>query len=796
MLLYPGRLTPAIEELTRRILYILWDTGLDIGFSIRSVDETIALGGGDLNTLTSLLDRRFIYGNRALFDVLKERIKRDLLSERRLKNFIKSKLEENTLRHQKYGDSVYILEPNIKEGEGGLRDIHTAMWIVKARGTNGHDPVSLGLLSEDDRDSLTRAVDFLFWVRNELHFETGRKTDQLSFDHQERIAELLNYTDTEHFLAVELFMQQYYRYASDINHFSNLILSRSLNEGRKRRFFSRKRPVDDDFFIQDGLLSLRDRDLLRRDPHAILRAFEHFQSHGVGLSQSLKDSILDNLERVDKGFIESRDCAESFLRILRGRDVFRTLSEMHRLKFLERYIPEFGEITHRVQHDLYHIYTVDIHSLFSVRELERLRGEYREEFRLLSTIFDEVRKPEVLFLGVLLHDIGKARGKGHAQKGGEMAREIGRRLHLPEEDIELLSFLVTNHLLLADTAQYRDLHDEKLIVEFARKVGEIERLDLLYLLTFADIRAVGPEVWNQWKGALFQEIYFKALRVLERRTFEIEEAGPRIERIRKEVRDILREQGQYMDDVEEYFQLLPQRYFLSNSPEFIAEHIKVVRELKVRERPYIMKVRQDRDREYTEIIICTFDIHGLFSRITGVMAANSVDILGAQINTLRNGIALDILQVTTPFGDLIEDEWRLEKIEDDFSKVLSGRVRVEDLVGRKKPSILDMKKKPKVATRIHVDNSVSDHCTVLDIHAQNRIGLLYTITSVLSRLGVYIYVAKITTKGDEAADIFYVRDIFGQKIYNEEKLKRIVDSLYRAMDDGSQDSLREHNRAV
>ncbi len=780
LLVYKGRLTKGVEEFTQAMLYVLWDTGLDLGFAIRSVPECIQLAKDDLKTMTALLDLRYLTGDKALYDSLHKSIRKDLFNRTRTDSFIKDKIEETRQRHAKYGGSVYILEPNVKEGEGGLRDLHTAMWVLKAQNGKTVEPFSLGLIRERDKKALEESLDYILWVRNELHFGTGRKTDQLTFDHQERIAGLLGFKSSDKALAVEAFMQQYYRHASHLSHLSGLMLSRALHREKKTLHWPRKKArIDRNYYVSGGVLFAKSKDAILNEPAAAIKAFEYSQAFDVEIDQSVKDQILDGLDGAVEEFRTSRDVSDSFLKILRGRNVFRSLSDMHGLKFLERYMPEFGEISCRVQHDLYHVYTVDAHTLFAVREIERLRAQYKPDFPLLSTIFEEMPNPEVLYLAVLFHDIGKAQGKGHAEKGAAMVPGILKRLHMPEDDIALVKFLVRHHLLLADTAQYRDLHDERLIIDFAQKVGDIERLNLLYLLTFADVRAVGPDVWNQWKGALFQELYFKAVTVLERGTFEPEDSRERLLRIRERVEDILMPEGIGKSVVEGYFDLLPPRYFLSSSPEFIAGHIKIVREFG--NKPYVMKVRQDTFREYTEFIICTHDVHGLFSMITGVMAANGINILGAQINTLKNGVALDILQVTSPYGEFITDEARLRKIESDISDVITGRVQVETLVRKRKPSILDSKARPKVRTTVQIDNEVSDAYTVLDIHTQNRIGLLYDITSTLSKLGLYIFVAKISTKGDEAADIFYVKDIFGQKIYYNERLNEIADTIYRVL---------------
>lgn len=781
MLLYGKKLTPAIEDLTQQMLYVLWDTGLDLGFSIRSLSECIALAKDDLKTMTAVLDLRFIDGDEALFQALHSSARKHLFNKGRINDFVRDKVEETRQRHAKYGGSVYILEPNVKEGEGGLRDLHTAMWVVKAKSGKLLEPFSTSLITDQDRKTLESALDCLLWVRNELHFATGRKNDQLTFDHQERIASIFGFESNERALAVEQFMQKYYRDASNVNHYSNLILSRSLHTDDAKVFAWPKKKVriDKNYCIAGGLLALKEKGAPFDEPSAAIKAFEYSQAFNVEIHQSTKDAILNYLEGAGDEFRKSRDVSESFLKILKHKEVYRTLLEMQRLKFLEKYIPEFGEISCRVQHDLYHVYTVDAHTLFAVRELERLRGQYKADFSLLSTIFEEIPNPEILTLAVLFHDIGKAHGKGHAEKGAHIVPAICERLHLSEDDTNLIKFLVKNHLILADTAQYRDLHDENLVIEFAKKIGDIERLNLLYLLTFADVRAVGPDVWSQWKGALFQELYFKVLTVLERGTFEPEDAAMKLASIKERVFEALKPDCVDRYCVDEYFGLLPHRYFLSNRPETIAEHIKTLRDFTGK--PYVMTVRQDTFREYTEILICTHDVHGLFSMIAGVMAANAVNILGAQINTLRNGIVLDVLQVNSATGELITDEVKLKKIEHDLSEVITGRVKVAALVGKRRPSILDKKAKPTVRTSVEIDNEVSDAYTVIDIHAQNRIGLLYDITSTLSRLGLYIYIAKISTKGDDAADIFYVKDIFGQKIFYKERLKEMADLLHKAL---------------
>ncbi|MBI5682927.1 MAG: [protein-PII] uridylyltransferase [Deltaproteobacteria bacterium] len=784
MLLYPKKLLPFTEKLAERLLYILWDTGLDTGFSVRSLKECINLAKDDIKTKTAVLDARHLNGNTALFCEFLERLKKNVFNEKGASAFIKEKIEEGAIRKARYGGSVYLLEPNVKEGEGGLRDLHTALWVAKAK-YGVADIAGLtnnSILSTEEFSQLYESTDFLWRVRNELHFESNRKLDQLTFDHQTRIAKVFGFEDTKTSLGVEKFMQKYYLHASNINHFSSLIISRCLNgcsTDITGYVCEMEKEIDGDFRLCSNLLCVKDANLFQEKPYKILKAFELTCLYNMNMDNMTKELLLKNLNLIDSSFMASMQARQSFINILKSGRAYNALQEMHRLRFLGKLMPAFEEITCKVQHDMYHIYTIDTHSLFAVRELERLRAaEYKMEFFLLATIYEEVSRPELLTLGVLLHDIGKAKGRGHAEKGAEMIGSILGGMGFSEEDIELVAFLVKHHLILPDTAQGRDIHDEKLVINFAKTVGSIERLNLLYLLTFADVRAVGPEVWTQWKAALFQELYFKAMTVIERGEFEPESAVKRIPKIRDAVVTILTDEID-RTAVENYFQLLPHRYFLSNSPDVIAGHIRFVEGLG--EQLFTINIKHSTERHYTDVTICTLDMHGLFSKITGVMSANNINILGAQINTLKNGIVLDVLQVASPMGEIITDEAKWQKTKKDLADALTGAVYVDKLVAKIGTSILDKKPKPVVPAFVEIDNDVSDEFTVIDIHAQDRVGLLYSITSAMAKLGLYIYVSKITTKGNTASDIFYVKDIFGQKIYYSEKLKDIKETLLKAV---------------
>jgi [protein-PII] uridylyltransferase len=503
----------------------------------------------------------------------------------------------------------------------------------------------------------------------------------------------------------------------------------------------------------------------------------------VQLNVRVKGLIRKNLHLVNDKFRRNREVNQSFMNILRApKDVAETLRLMHHLEFLNCFIPEMEHIYCKVQHDIYHIYTVDIHTLFAVEEAEKmLNGASKEILPFPCEIAARIGKPELLILAVMFHDIGKGEGGGHAEKGAAMIPTIARRMGLSREDSERLEFLVRQHLLFAHISQRRDLNDENMIVQFARQMETSENLKMLLLLTIADVRAVGSEVWTTWKALLFQELYEKAFNVLERGEFHLEASSERVKAVIKKIIEMLEDEFPTAR-VREELKAMPVRLLLSNTLPAIAGHVRML--IGLEEAEVLMQLDHQAASGYSEFTICAQDMPGLFSRITGVMAANGVNILGAQINTSRNGKVLDILQVNSPQGMLITDPQRWQKVEAEMRLAIHGEVKVADLVGRRqRPTLLTSRPAPRFATRVEIDNEVSADYTVIDIYTHDKVGLLYLITSTLTRLGLYIGVSKISTKVDQVADVFYVRDIFGQKIMNADKLAEITTQLKTAIDE-------------
>lgn len=776
-----------VEEFAQRLLYFLWDLRLDVGYSVRTIADCVEMAAADTTVKTALIDCRLLTGHQPLFEALRKTVFSQILPKSS-DSFIKQKIAEMKKRREKYGDTIYLLEPNIKEGEGGLRDLQTALWVarVKFKFQDPHELIVKGILSEEELEVYHAALDHLWRLRNELHFHTRRKSDQLNFDLQVHLAAFLGYKDRGKVLAVEDFMRDYYRHAARVEHFASTLVSRCIwrDEGALKilGYFVR-RPVGDGCFVLKGELIIPDESVVEKNPAVLMRIFELAQKHGVTLNIRVKWLIRRSLHLINDKFRRSREVNQSFLNILRSeKGVTATLRLMHHLEFLNEYIPEFEHIYCKVQHDLYHIYTVDIHTLFAVEQAEQiLNGELAATLPLPCEVAKQIGKRELLLLAVLFHDIGKGEGGGHAEKGAAMIPTIARRMGLSREGSERLEFLVRQHLLFAHIAQRRDLSDEKMLLQFARQMGTSENLKMLYLLTVADVRAVGSDVWTSWKASLLNELYEKAFNILERGNFELEASSERARAIRRTVREMV-EYDIPATTAREELRAMPIRYLLSTPLTTIADHLRLL--VQMQQKDLVMQHRHEQENGYSIFTICTYDVPGLFAKITGVMAANGVNILGAQIFTSTKGKVLDILQVNSAQGLVITDETRWNKVEEDMTRVIHGESNVADLVEkRQRPTLLAAKEARRFPTRIEIDNVVSEDYTVIDIYTHDKVGLLYLITSTLTRLGLYIGVSKISTKVDQVADVFYVRDIFGHKILAEDKLGEITATLTQAIDD-------------
>ena len=780
LIVYPQRPDAFVETVTEKVLYALWDTGLTVGHALRNLRDCVRLGAKDLKVKTALLDTRFLAGDRVLYKQFAELMESELL-KRNAARFFRDKVAESEERHRRYGDSVYLVEPQIKEGEGGLRDIHTAMWLAKVKYVV-HDLSELmekGVLTERDYAEVAGARDFLWRVRNALHFLSGQHLDQLTFEYQERIASDLGYRDAEHSRGVEQFMRDYYLHARVVNRFSDDIISRCLERSSPYRFLGRLggRAIRPGVRIAGNELVVGDPATFRKDPILLLRVFADAQRHGVALSTATRRLIRAHASLIDDTVRQAPAAARAFVDVLGWpHGVYRALHEMHELDVLGAYLPEFANLRCMAQYDRYHIYTVDEHTLRAVYRLEQLlHGEFKHDVPLLTSVMRDVDNVEVLYLAMLFHDAGKGQGGDHSNKGAVLARAVAGRLGLNADDIAQLELLVRHHLLMHHLATRRDIHDPKLIGEFARTVGTLATLKKLYVLTFADLGATNPKLWNSWQDLLLGELYALTVESFERGVTVERAQIERANRIRERVADTIGEAAG--EALERFLADMPDRYFLTTPEEDIPQHFDMVR--RYAEEPLVTAVAHFPEREFSEFTVVTCDQPGLFAKLTGVLRAHGMNIGAASITTGGSGVVVDVFRVTHLDGAAIaRDDGRWERIQVAVGKVLSGELDVEEMVAHAgRPSILGEKVVPRQPTKVEIDNRVSEDFTVLDVFTLDRVGILFAIANTLYHLELSIHLAKITTSVDRVLDVFYLTDRDGRKVDDPARLALIRDTV-------------------
>lgn len=783
MFLYKPRNKTLAKEVTEKLLYLLWDLNLDIGHSVRTIDECFELAQDEDDTtiLTSLLDCRFIFGDKELYTEFDRALFEDLLPGISGK-FIQSKIEENENRINRFGRSVYLLEPNLKESEGGLRDINYALWIAQAKFKvkTFSELLPKGVLIDKELKVFEKALNFLLLIRSELHYLAGRPEDRMSFEFQESIAKFLGFKDAE-LPAVERFLRIYYLRANEIREQSKRLIERcTADQGKVRS--SKKTKLQYGFIIQGSALSVTDPEEFKDDPANLMRAFEYSDKHQVQMSGYLMDLIREQVSvtTIDESVRSNPDFNASFLRVLKkGKNVADVLFEMNRLRLLGYYIPEFGKIVCMAQHDAYHVYTVDVHSIFMVREIENLLNyKYYEDLPLLTKTAESLVSRHVLYLACLFHDMGKGEGRNHAQKGAAMIPKISKRMGLTKYESEQLEFLVKHHLIMSHFSQRRDIHDYSMIVRFAKSVKSLETLSLLYLLTFADIKSVGPDVWTNWKAMLLKELFIRTARVLEQGEFKKENPEDRLNRVTDEVVRIL--DNKYSKRrVKNIIKGMPDSYFLGFSPKKIAYHIGIIDRSKD---GVGMDVEYYPNEGYDEFTFWGFDEPGIFSKLCGVIRASGFNVLGARIATRDDGRILDVFYVNRLGKSADDGDEAWDKLGANMRNVMIGKTDVERLVAKRKRDRSKFTKSiPQYPTRIEIDNESSDAATVIDVYTYDRAGLLYDITKSIKKLGLSVVYAKISTKVDQVVDAFYVTDSKGAKVTDAERLEEIKASIFESI---------------
>ena len=764
LLLYSPSNKNELSPLAEQILYPLWDLGLDVSCSSRSIDECLKMARSDVQVKTGLIDGRYLDGEYEFFRNLYGLFTKKVL-HRRVQKFAGALAQDIHPRRQKYEDPAYVLEPNIKEGEGGLRDFQVGRWIIRAKyKTDRWDSI----LFPDHSRMLDKSIQFLWAIRNHLHLLSERRQDDLTFELQEKIAPLLGFPKGTK--GVEEMMRQYHLSARGISNFFHDILDRALFEPsafRKIIFFFQRKRIDKNFEIAHGELHLLDPVAFKKDPSQLMTLFQHCQAYQAKVDFRTEEAVMEALPFIDDRFRASQKVNQAFLSLLRrGKGADALLMKMHQLGFLPRYIPEFSDVEGKVHYDLYHVHPVDIHSILAVEELGRLRdGYYQKDYPLLTSLIREIEKPDILFLTTLLHDIGKGREGDHALIGAEMTKQVGERMGLTSEEKELMEFLVSRHLFMLETAFRRDLHDEQAILRFANETGNPVRLKMLYLLTFADIKAVGPEAWTSWKNSLLMELFLKTSHFFEKGE-EPQAFLKRGETIAQLWQSLPRE------TLSHYAEHLPDRYLSTYSSGEISCHIKMAQSL---DKEVLLVGWSPEEEVRARVTICTKDRYGLFSKIAGSMFLNRLNILEAQVHTWGNGVALDTFYVEDPTGEI---ERRLQQFKKDLKEILSGKISLKLLLSQREESGWIQKKViPKVPGEAKVNNRDSDFYTIIEITGEDRLGVLYEITQALTDCGCDIHFARISTLGNRVVDVFYVQDEWGEKIVEPEKANHLKQLL-------------------
>ena len=802
-----------VKAASEKLLYALWDLKVEVGYGVRDLAACDELAREDHTARTALLDLRFLAGDRDLYREL-EREELHGLSEAKVEKFLADKIAEMRARRERFGDSLYLLEPNVKESEGGLRDLQSALWLARVRFKVAGltELLARALLPERDIREMRRARDFLWRARNEMHYLAGRKWDQLTFDVQPQIATAMGYLDGEHGSGVEEFMRHYYLAAKTVLVACDAIVDRCLEpqaamgwrmvpppaatlgaelpvpvlRGQPTRGADRFLPGGE-LKVFRGRLSVVDKDALRRSPAALVRLFAVADREHLDLYPYARDLASQAAEDLPPEAASDPELNHELLACFtRAGTRGRFLTTMHELGVLPKVMPEFARVTARRQIDVYHVYTVDVHSLFAVRRLFALRcGDVKEPG--LTELMQHLERPLALYLGTLFHDIGKGAGKDHSTKGAQIAAEACVRIGVDPADAADIEWLVLKHLRMALIAQRRDLSDPDLIHAFAAEVGTVDRLDKLYLLTYADIATVGPRTWTEWKARLLRELYQKTREVLLRGE-RPPEPGTAEAAGRELVVEALqaRARGVRVEDQDRFVEAMPARYFLTVSPGLAPRHLRLLSLGKAR--PLAAAIHAEPGLGHSDVALTARDRPGLLATIAGVFAAHRIDIQHAEVFSTPDdpslgwlaGRALDVFELRgAEEGPLERPRWRAAR--GDLARVLSGEESLDALMSRRlRASSLPQKPLPRVPTKIVIDNDSARGHSVVDVFTADRVGLLHTLARTFFDLGLTVDLARITTEGHRAADAFYVRTGDGARLEGE-RASRVVEALVQAL---------------
>ena len=781
--LTPWKATGWSEAVIESMLYTLWDLGLKVGHSSRSLDETVRMAKSDLTIRTALLEARYVWGDQGVYDEAAGRFDRDVLAGT-ARIFVAEKLAERDARHKRMGDSRYVVEPNLKEGKGGLRDLHTLFWIGKYVHRVGSvaELVDKGLLTSAELRQFQKAENFLWAVRCHLHVVSGRAEERLTFDVQPEIARRMRYADRPGRSAVERFMQHYFLTAKAVGdltgvflaHLDDSLAPKGRRFGRLSNFMKAPRQLAG-FVLDRGRLTLPNDNWFRADPVRLIEIFAVADAQSLEIHPTAMRAANRDARLIDARVRNDPRANALFLAVLTSRrDPETVLRWMNEATVFGRFVPDFGRVVARMQFDMYHHYTVDEHSIRAIGLVAQIeRGDLQTDHPLATTILRQTTMRRVLYVSVLLHDIAKGRGGDHSVLGADVALKLCPRFGMTPAETETVAWLVRWHLLMSATAFKRDLSDFKTVLDFAEQVQSPERLRLLLVLTIVDIRAVGPGVWNGWKRQLLGDLYTAAeemLRLGHKQTGR----GERITAKQNELGQSLR----WSDaDFNAYTRRMTDSYWIAEPEDVLVANARTI--AGAADAPLTVAAQVYPARGATLVTVYTPDHPGLFYRLAGAIHLAGASIIDARIHTTRDGMALDNFLVQDPFGRMFDDADRLQRLEKAIGEALARRHRLADRLAAR-PLSRPRANAFAVQPNVLIDNKASNRYTVVEVNARDRPALLYALAFALFESKVTIRSAHIATYGERAVDTFYITDLLGGKIEGLLRLKSIERRLLDA----------------
>jgi [protein-PII] uridylyltransferase len=799
LFLLPYKQTAWGEQVAEAILYCLWDLGLKVGHATRSIDECIRQAKADMTIRTAILESRFLLGDPKLFDELMGRFDKQVVQSTG-PEFVAAKLAEREERHRRAGQSRYLVEPNVKDGKGGLRDLHTLFWIAKYvyRVRDVEELLALGVFDDEELRLFRRCEDFLWSVRCNMHFLAGRAEERLSFDIQREIAVRLGYTEHPGLKDVERFMKHYFLTAKDVGDLT-AILCAALEDRQQKpapmlsRVMARLRPrgrrplpETEDFFDDNNRLTVADNEVFARDPVNLIRMFRLSQKHNLILHPDAMRTATKSLRLIDPKLRQDPEANRLFLEILTSHDAEIVLRRMNETGVLGKFVRAFGRVVAMMQFNMYHHYTVDEHLLRCIGVLAEIERGSNEEFVLASDLMRKIL-PEhrtLLYVALFLHDIAKGRIEDHSIAGARIARRFCPRLGLSPADTETVAWLIEQHLTMSTIAQSRDLSDRKTIENFAAVVQSLERMKLLTILTTADIRAVGPGVWNGWKAQLLRTLYYETEPVLTGGFSEVNRAQ-RVAMAQAELKAELKDWP--AERIDAYIARHYPAYWLKVDLPHRVTHARFVRATEEAGKTLATTFAFDATRSVTELTVLAPDHPWLLSTLAGACAATGANIVDAQIFTTTDGRALDTIAVSREFEQNDDETRRAARIAETIEKTLGGSLKLPEVVARRSASKGRLKAFA-IEPEVTINNQWSNRYTVIEVTGLDRPGLLYELTATLSKLSLNITSAHVATFGERVVDVFYVTDLLGAKIASptrEMAIKRALSQVFAPAEPGN-----------